>query len=491
MPETTIGAAPAATTTSTSASFGFTSSEAGASFTCRLDAGAWTACASPQPYAGLAIGAHTFAVRATDSDGNTDASPATHTWTIESPADTQPPQTTIGTGPADPTTATTASVTFTSDEPGGTFRCRVDLGPWTGCTSPATYASVTTGLHTFEVQAIDAAGNIDPTSAFHQWYVRATTAASCGTAQTLIATADAWIDQKSPTSNKGTDSTLKVQSKSGNNNFRAFVKFGAPTVPAGCVVDTATLRLWNDAPKSGRTIQAIGVTAAWTEGGVTWNNQPAALGSTATVPSGSAKGWREWTVTQHVAAMVAGSSHEGFLIKDATENQTSNEQQFFGREKGGADRPQLVVRFVPAPADTVAPETTVTGGPTGPTTATSATFTFTSSEPGGTFECSLDGAAFQPLQRRHGDLRRGCPQDRTSSRSGLATSPATATCCRPAASGRWARCSRAGSRSQRSCSSPWPSWSPWSWRSTATGRTPRPEARRRLPPASWRPTERT
>jgi hypothetical protein len=80
-PATTITSAPA-NSTSTSASVAFTASESGSTFQCKLDAGAYAACASPKAYSGLATGSHTVSVRATDAAGNTDATPATATWTI-------------------------------------------------------------------------------------------------------------------------------------------------------------------------------------------------------------------------------------------------------------------------------------------------------------------------------------------------------------------------------------------------------------------------
>jgi hypothetical protein len=45
----------------------------------------------------------------------------------------------------------------------------------------------------------------------------------------------------------------------------------------------------------------------------------------------------------------------------------------------------------PPPADTTAPETSISTGPAATTTATGASFSFTSSESGSTFECKLDG----------------------------------------------------------------------------------------------------
>lgn len=61
----------------------FHATQAGSSLACSLDGGGFAACESPRTYAGLPDGPHTFGVRATDPAGNTDASPATRAWTVD------------------------------------------------------------------------------------------------------------------------------------------------------------------------------------------------------------------------------------------------------------------------------------------------------------------------------------------------------------------------------------------------------------------------
>ncbi len=81
-PDTALTSQPANPSNSGNASFGFASNEAGSSFLCSLDGSAFAACASPHSYNHLGDGSHTFAVKATDTAGNTDSTPASYTWTV-------------------------------------------------------------------------------------------------------------------------------------------------------------------------------------------------------------------------------------------------------------------------------------------------------------------------------------------------------------------------------------------------------------------------
>ena len=167
----------------------------------------------------------------------------------------------------------------------------------------------------------------------------------CGAVASYVADADAWINEGSPSDNKGSDSILKVMSKSGAN-LRGLVRFAMPSrVPDGCVVQSATMQMFAASSSGGRTLQALQVNGAWSEGAVTWSNQPATTGVAATATSGA--GYRQWDVTAQVQAMLASGANHGFLIRDAVEGQDA-EQQFHSREKGELV-PQLIVTYAPAP----------------------------------------------------------------------------------------------------------------------------------------------
>ncbi|MEO3924804.1 right-handed parallel beta-helix repeat-containing protein [Micromonosporaceae bacterium B7E4] len=340
-PQTTIASAPPVSTSSTTATFTFGSSQPGSTFECRLDGVPFAACTSPREYPGLAVGDHRFEVRATNANGSGDQSPAVFEWTVQPPPDSTAPETSLGTTPPASTTSPTASFTFTATEPGSTFECALDAAAFGPCVSPVNYPGLAVGAHQFRVRAVDAAGNTDPTPASHTWTVAAPPSCAAPGSVTLGANADSWVLQSSSSSNYGTDSTIKVDSKSGGN-ARVLVRFNLPAIPSGCQVTDAKLRLWSGSYKTGRTLQAIPLAATWSEANVRWNNQPATTGTAATTAAGS--GYREWSVTGQVGGMYAGGNF-GFLIRDSVENGNGVEQGFNSREKGSDNPPRLVVTF--------------------------------------------------------------------------------------------------------------------------------------------------
>jgi len=167
-PDTSIDSGPMEATGSTSAAFGFSSSETGGTFECSLDGAPFTACTAPGTATGLSDGIHTFEVRAIDRAGNVDATPASRAWTV----DTVAPDTSITSGPAGVVAASSAQFAFTSTETGSTFQCRLDQGSYAACTSPKEYSGLNAGTHTVDVRATDTAGNTDSTPASRTWEVQ-------------------------------------------------------------------------------------------------------------------------------------------------------------------------------------------------------------------------------------------------------------------------------------------------------------------------------
>ncbi|MGH2757233.1 MAG: Ig-like domain-containing protein [Actinomycetota bacterium] len=130
-------------------------------------------CESPKAYGddtpviGEAIteGTYSFVVTATDDIGNEGTS-TPFGFIIDRTA----PNTTIDSGPAQGRSSSSRSPTFTfsSDDakgPGSTFRCKLDGGDFSPCTSPQSFSDLAEGSHSFTVVATDAAGNVDASPA--------------------------------------------------------------------------------------------------------------------------------------------------------------------------------------------------------------------------------------------------------------------------------------------------------------------------------------
>ena len=185
-PTVTIDSGPAegSTVTTAGASFGFSASETGSTFECRLDGGSFGACSTPFEASSLAEGAHTFEVRATDALGNVGPT-AGRSFSVDlpdppAPAPAAPPP--AATPPRDTTAPNTtirrvrvrgriARITFSGTDAGVSgaqglrFQCKLDRGRFRACRSPKTYRRLKKGRHTVTIRAIDAAGNVDRTPA--------------------------------------------------------------------------------------------------------------------------------------------------------------------------------------------------------------------------------------------------------------------------------------------------------------------------------------
>jgi len=155
-PTSTINlvAPAAAINNSSTMTFQFSASETG-SFACAVDGGTYTDCQSPYTLNNVAEGSHWFNVRATDVAGNQGAS-VSYSWK----ADFTAPVITLGNviPAAGATNAHNISVDFSTSEP-ATVTCSFDGAAPASCTTPFTAPVSSEGPHSLVITATDVAGN--------------------------------------------------------------------------------------------------------------------------------------------------------------------------------------------------------------------------------------------------------------------------------------------------------------------------------------------
>jgi hypothetical protein len=313
-PGTTIGpSAPASLTTATGATFDFSSSEPGSTFQCSLDGAAFTSCSSPKSYSALADGSHTFQARAIDTATNTDPSPASYTWTI----DTTAPGTSIGpTVPPANTSSANATFDLGSNEAGSTFECRLDGAPFGSCTTPASYSGLGDGTHTFDLRATDPAGNVDTSPASYTWKID-----SVGpTAPTLVAPADGLVTNALPQLRATFDDAT-----AGGDTGTVEFQLCSSSAPAGTACAPVVQSVSSSAVASGATASATPVALA--DGTYHWQarardttgNQSGWTAtrsfqldtSVPTVPTGAAPADGTWVRTVQLTATFSKPSFAG------------------------------------------------------------------------------------------------------------------------------------------------------------------------------------
>ena len=179
----------------------------------------------------LSVGLHS--IRACFNTGSTSGNNAQSsvsdpplTQTVNG-GDTTAPDTSITANPSNPSSSSSASFSFTGTDdvtaPASlTFECKLDAGAFAACTSPKAYAGLAEGSHTFQVRAIDGAGNVDGSPASFTWTVDTIApviTATATNADNSTYTADTWTNQSVTvafTCSDGGGSGLSVNSVPGD-----------------------------------------------------------------------------------------------------------------------------------------------------------------------------------------------------------------------------------------------------------------------------------
>jgi hypothetical protein len=395
-PTIDINSAPANPTNQTSATFLFTHVDDKAKFECQLDqldSTGFSACESGIMYSGLGEGGHKFEVRAIV--GPDQSEPAVYTWTIDT---TEPVISLVSDGP-DPTN-NSSTISYTLSEPAS-----VTLNLYDGGTLVRTLASgasrsaganselwdlkddsgnpVPDGTYTYKIDAVDAATNAAE---------QAQGTVTIDKTKPVVSLSD---DGKPPPVTAETTANFAFTTNEPSTlecklDAAAFAACTSPKAYTGLADGSHTFQV--------RAIDLVGnvgdpASYTWTidtvNPVVTVTDKPLALTN-------------QTTATFTFTSNKTGSTFE-CKLDGAVFSKCTSPLLYSGLGDGShtfAVRATAVTIGLPTTyswrIDTVAPETTVTSGPDPVGNSTTATFTFSSSEPGSTFACSLDAGGISP-----------------------------------------------------------------------------------------------
>ena len=278
------------------------------------------------------------------------------------------------------------SFTFTSTQPSATFECKLDTpsgtGTYTSCTSPRAYTTTANGTYTFSVRSSYPAGNVDPTPATRSFTVdtgppdttitsgpsgtTSATSASFGFTSSEPGTFECKLDRPSGAGTYALCTSPQAYTAALDGSYT----FSVRAIDAAGNVDPtpATRTFIVDTTTPDTTINT-GPTGTIATGAASFTFSGTELNSTFECkldgPGAATGTYAPCTSPQAYSALADGTYTFSVRAKDAA---------------GNLDPTPATRTFT---VDTTAPDTTLTGTPP--------TFSFTSSEPGSTFECKLDG----------------------------------------------------------------------------------------------------
>jgi large repetitive protein len=387
-PTTTITKAPNHPSGVSSATFEFSANEPLATLQCKRDSEQFAACTSPKPYTNLSDELHTFTVKATDPAGNTGNS-ASYDWLVE----TDLPVVALTATPGQASSSSAATFFFTANKSGATFECKLDGFDFTGCGSPQPYTGLADGTHTFAVRATGTGGTGPAT--IYSWTVDTTGPATAITQKP----ADPTNSRSATFTFSASEPLATFQCKLDDAAFASCTSpqtygdlgegrhnFVVRALDALSNVGPETAYAWTIDTRA----PAVAVTAGPT--GLT-NSSAASVSFSADEPSTfqcdlDGRGFEPCSSPAAYGGLSDGGHAFAVRATDAAGN------------VGAASRSWTV--------DATAPQTTLDSRPAARTTATSARFTFSASEPA-TFECRLGAASFSPCPspKTYAGLARG------------------------------------------------------------------------------------
>jgi hypothetical protein len=416
-PETSIDTGPSGPTNNASPSFDFSSTETGSTFECRFDSsqpGDWQPCSSPQPFSSLGDGPHTLQVRATDEAGNTDASPASRAFALDTAAPTPPHLT--ATSPRSPANQNAPKVKGTAEagskvrlyKSAGCTGTAVRVGSSAKLSSPGLTGSVPNNRVTsFRATAQDAAGNLSACSA----PISYTEDSKRPAAPQITATEPGSpADQNSPKVKGTAEAGSRVRLyRTSDCSGPAFAQgsaagFASPGI-AITVKDNSTTSLRATARDAAGNTSRCSAARSYVEdsrapgtpaitvvnpASPANDNNPRLRGFAASPSTVSVYTTPACTGTPVVSGTSAQFHSQGLQVTVADDTTTAF--RAIATDLAG-NRSQCSASFSYT-EDSTPPKTSITFGPPATTTNQRPTFRFQSNEPASTFRCRFDSKPF-------------------------------------------------------------------------------------------------
>jgi hypothetical protein len=170
---------------------------------------------------------------------------------------------------------------------------------------------------------------------------------------TFMAAADSWINEGSPTTNYGEDTTLRVGPVPGQRVYfdqQTLLQFDLSGIPQGSQVTSAKLELYqtNATGAERYAIWPDMLTKSWRELSVTWDDRPTAtvVGSLSQLVD-MVDGLKSWDVLDIVDRWISGKDpNYGFLLRG--DGVTAGLREFEAHD--AKNPPRLIIEFVPPTA---------------------------------------------------------------------------------------------------------------------------------------------
>ncbi len=370
-----------------SVTFRFTGAGTGGKYRCNLDSAGFQDCSTGSvTYTGLSEKVHKFEVYAEDVAGNKDdQSPATYSWQV----DTTKPNTVIeDPKPANPTSSTTATFRFSGADLGGKYSCKLDEEEYVECNAGSiTYRDLVPGSHTFSVYAEDAAGNVDDNPATHTWVVDVSVPA------TVI---DPTSKPRNPTNQ--TSVTFRFSGAGEGGKYRCWLDNG---VEEACDSGSKTYSSLGGGP---HMFCVYAINAAGTrDPDAECHSWVVDVIPPDTVIDATSKPRNPTNSTSFAFRFTSVGEGIKFRCKIDTQSEVDCDDGTFTGTVGPGIHTFSVYAIDAADnadgspdsytwvVDTTPPSTVITDKPRTPINERVATFLFSGADPGGTYECILDG----------------------------------------------------------------------------------------------------